>query len=259
MLLGCGKMGSALLGRWLANGLAPESVSVVEPHPSDWLRAQGLALNGEIGLPPSVCVIAVKPQVMEEALPAVSNFGNGQTLYISIAAGKRIEYFESKLGSNTPIVRSMPNTPAAIGHGITAITRNKHVSDEQAAVAKSLLSAVGETIDLADERLIDSVTAVSGSGPAYVFLLIETLAAAAMEQGLPRQTAEKMAIATVAGAGRLAQAGQGTPAHLRESVTSPAGTTAAALKILMDEKSGLQALISRAVEAAAERSRELGR
>ncbi|MDE0530807.1 MAG: pyrroline-5-carboxylate reductase [Albidovulum sp.] len=258
MLLGCGKMGSALLSRWLSDGLGPDAVSVIEPCPSNWLKDQNVTINGEIGSPPSVCVIAVKPQVMDNALPAVSQFGNGPTLFISIAAGKRIDFFEKELGPRTPIIRSMPNTPASIGQGITAVTRNSRASDDHVAVAKSLLSAVGETVELPDEALLDAVTAVSGSGPAYAFLLIETLTAAGVEQGLTRETAEKLAIATVAGAGRLAKSGQGTPAFLRESVTSPGGTTAAALKILMDGETGLQPLMSRAVEAAAERSRELG-
>ena len=258
LLLGCGKMGSALLGGWLSDGLHPKSVSVIEPQPSEWLKKQNINVNGEIDMPPSVCIIAVKPQAMEEALPAVSKFGNGPTLFVSIAAGKRIEYFEKALGLQTPIIRAMPNTPAAIKHGITALTRNEHASDEHVAAAKSLLSSVGEIVDLENESMMDAVTAISGSGPAYVFLLIETLAAAGEEQGLPRRTAEKLAIATVSGAGQLAQAGQGSPAYLRESVTSPGGTTAAALNILMDRESGLQSLMSKAVEAATERGKELG-
>ena len=258
LLLGCGKMGSALLGRWLSNGIDAGSVSVIEPNPSEWLSQQGVSLNRGGGLAPTVCIIAVKPQAMDAALPAVSEFGGGATLFISIAAGKRIEFFEDMLGSGTPVVRAMPNTPAAIGKGITAISRNSHASDGQFAIAQSLLSAVGETVELQDESLMDAVTAVSGSGPAYVFLLIETLTAAGVEQGLPLQTAEKLALATVAGAGQLAKLGGDTPAKLRESVTSPAGTTAAALEVLMDGRSGLQPLMSRAVEAAAERGRQLG-
>ena len=259
VLLGCGKMGSTLLQRWLAQGLDASAVTVIEPNPSDWIRSQSVRLND--GLPasaPSMCVIAVKPQAMLEALRSVKSLGGGTTLFLSIAAGFTIGGLAAALGQGTKIIRAMPNTPAAVGMGISALVGGSEVSDSDMLVAESLMSAAGDTVRLSRESQIDAVTAVSGSGPAYVFHLIEALVEAAEREGLPRETALKLAKATVAGAGRLAMDSGDSPARLRENVTSPGGTTAEALKVLMDNDAGFRPLLKRAVKAAADRGRELG-
>lgn len=259
VLLGCGKMGSALLAGWLRGGLPATAVHVIEPAPSEWLKGSGVALNGPLPADPAVVLLAVKPQMMGTALPRLSAMGGGKTLVISIAAGTRIAAFEAVFGPGTPVVRAMPNTPAAIGRGITAIARNADVSDSDFALAEGLLSAVGQVVRLQSEAQIDAVTAVSGSGPAYVFHLIETLAAAGVAEGLPADLAMQLAKATVAGAGELAMQASEDPAQLRVNVTSPGGTTAAALEVLMAQDTGFPALLTRAVRAAAERGRELGK
>jgi pyrroline-5-carboxylate reductase len=259
VLLGCGKMGSALLKGWLDGGLPAGAVHVIEPRPSEWLQGAGVALNGRLPEAPAVALVAVKPQMMAEALPAMTALGGGRTLIVSIAAGTPIRAFEATFGAGTPVVRAMPNTPAAIGQGISAIIGNSEASDEQLALAESLLSSVGEVVRLDREDQLDAVTGVSGSGPAYVFHLIEALAAAAEAEGLPADLALRLARVTVAGAGALAQQTGADPAQLRRDVTSPNGTTQAGLEVLMDEASGLRPLIRRTVRAAAARSEELGR
>ncbi|GGH34375.1 pyrroline-5-carboxylate reductase [Cribrihabitans marinus] len=259
VLLGCGKMGSAMLAGWLEGGLPPRSVWVVDPAPSDWLRGTGVNLNADLPETPAIVLVAVKPQMMGEALPGHSALGGGGTLFVSVAAGTSIATYESLLGAGTPVVRAMPNTPAAIGRGITALIGNAATGEADLARAEALLSAVGQTVRLQDESQMDAVTGVSGSGPAYVFHLIETLAAAGAAQGLPEDLAMRLARATVAGAGALAEAADETPGELRVNVTSPNGTTQAALEVLMDEKTGFPALLARAVAAATERSKELSR
>jgi len=259
VLLGCGKMGSAMLAGWLKGGLPASSVWVLDPNPSDWLKAQGVHLNDPLPVSPAIVLIAVKPQMMGAALPQLAALGGGTTLFLTVAAGTTIATYEAVLGAATPIVRAMPNTPAAIAKGITAITSNAHASEAHLALAAALLSAVGQVVRLDGEHQMDAVTAVSGSGPAYVFHLIETLAAAGAAEGLPPALAMQLAKATVAGAGALAEAAEEDPAQLRVNVTSPGGTTAAALNVLMDEGRGFPALLKEAVHAAAERGRELGR
>ena len=259
VLLGCGKMGGAMLEGWLAGGLAPSSVWVIDPYPSEQVKAAGVQVNVALPASPAVVVIAVKPQMMGEALHQVAALGGGETLFLSIAAGTTISVFESNFGELTPIVRAMPNTPAAIGRGITALVGNAQVSDPALAMAEGLLAAVGQTVRLEDEADMDAVTAVSGSGPAYVFHLIETLAKAGEAEGLAPDLAMTLAKATVAGAGALAETAEEDPTQLRVNVTSPNGTTQAALEVLMDEGSGFPVLVRRAVKAAADRSRELGK
>lgn len=262
VLLGCGKMGSAMLQGWLANGLHASAVSVIDPYPSEWVQglvADGLTLNGDVPENPAIVLIAVKPQMMGDALPVLRPLGDGKTVFLSIAAGTSIASFAALLGENTPIIRAMPNTPAAIARGITALVGNELIDESQLAMAEGLLSAVGQTVRLDDEIHMDAVTAVSGSGPAYVFHLIETLAAAGVAQGLSADLAMKLAKATVAGAGQLAEDANEDPAQLRINVTSPAGTTAAALDVLMDEEVGFPTLLNKAVKAAADRGRELGK
>lgn len=259
VLLGCGKMGSAMLAGWLRQGLPAASVWVMDPNPSDWLKSTGVHINAALDAAPAIVIIAVKPQMMGAALPSLQSLGGGQTLFVSVAAGTSIATYETILGPDTPVVRAMPNTPAAVGRGITALIGNAHVSAPALALAETLLRAVGETVRLESEDQIDAVTGVSGSGPAYVFHLIETLAAAGVAQGLPEALAMQLAKATVAGAGALAQQAEESPEQLRINVTSPNGTTQAALEVLMDQGSGFPALLERAVAAAADRSRELSR
>ncbi|WP_341368892.1 pyrroline-5-carboxylate reductase [Yoonia sp. BS5-3] len=257
VLLGCGRMGSAMLKGWLRNGLPPAAVWVIDPNPSDWLKAQGVNMGGDLPENPAIAIVAVKPQMMTAALPDVKILGNGSTLVISIVAGTLIATFEAILGAQTPVIRAMPNTPAAIGRGITALIGNAHATDAHLALGDTLLAAIGQTVRLDHEDQMDAVTAVSGSGPAYVFHLIETLANAGAAQGLGPELALQLARATVAGAGALAEEADETPSELRVNVTSPGGTTQAALDVLMDETTGFPALMPRAVKAAADRSKAL--
>lgn len=259
VLLGCGKMGSAMLEGWLAQGVPPASVHVIEPYPSDWLKSTGVHLNEPLPAAPAIVLLAVKPQMMGAALPQVVALGGGDTLFLSIAAGTTIASFEETFGAATPIIRAMPNTPAAVGRGITAITGNPRASETDLQLAEALLSAVGQVVRLEGEHQMDAVTAVSGSGPAYVFHLIEALAAAGETEGLPAELAMQLARATVCGAGELAQQSPEPASQLRINVTSPGGTTAAALAVLMDAETGFPPLLRRAVKAAADRGRELGK
>jgi len=259
VLLGCGKMGTALLTGWLAAGLPAASVWVLEPNPSDWLKSTGVHINAALPPAPAVALVAVKPQMMGAALPALQALGNGTTLFISIAAGTPMAAFQAALGDQTPIVRTMPNTPAMVGRGITGICGNAQAGAQGLALAHTLMLAVGQVVELDGEHQIDAVTAVSGSGPAYVFHLIEAMAAAGEAEGLPPGIAMQLARATVCGAGELAHRAPETAAQLRINVTSPAGTTAAALAHLMDPDTGLPPLMRRTVHAAAERGRELGK
>jgi pyrroline-5-carboxylate reductase len=257
VMLGCGKMGSAMLAGWLSRGLDPGAVHIIDPHPSEWLKAQKVAINGPLPAAPAVLMIAVKPQMMAEALPQVARFGGGGTLILSVAAGTPIAAFEAAFGSGASVVRAMPNTPAAIGKGITAIVGNAAAGSADLSLAETLLSAIGQVVRLDGEDQIDAVTAVSGSGPAYVFYMIDALAAAGAAEGLPADLAMRLAKATVAGAGALAEAATETPETLRINVTSPGGTTQAGLGVLMDEQGGLMPLMRGTVAAAAARSREL--
>lgn len=257
VLLGCGKMGSAMLEGWLAGGLPSTSVWVQDPYPSEWVKASGVHVNETLPETPAIVLIAVKPQVMAEALPVLKPMGNGETLFISVAAGIGCASYEAMLGDKTPIIRAMPNTPAAVGRGITAIIGNAMASADMMDLAESLLKAVGQVVRLESEAQMDAVTGVSGSGPAYVFHMIETMAAAGEAQGLAPDLAMALAKATVAGAGALAEAADETPAQLRVNVTSPNGTTQAGLEVLMNEETGLPPLIRKTVAAAADRSREL--
>jgi len=251
-----------MLQGWLAEGLPKSAVHVIDPEPSAWLKAlakEGLHLNTGLPPDPAIALIAVKPQMMGDALPALRALGNADTLFLSVAAGTPIDAFEAAFGDQSPIIRAMPNTPAAVGRGITAIVGNAAVSTTQMALAETLLSAVGQTVRLENEAQMDAVTAVSGSGPAYVFHLIETLAAAGEAEGLSGELAMQLARATVAGAGALAEQADESPSQLRINVTSPGGTTAAALEVLMDPETGFPALLRRAVRAAANRSKELSK
>jgi len=257
VLLGCGKMGSAMLEGWLANGVPNTSVWVIDPNPSDWLQGTGVHINTDLPAAPAIVLIAVKPQMMGDALPAIAAMGNGGTLFVSVAAGTPISVFEQMLGGKSPIIRAMPNTPAAVGRGITAIIGNPHATPVHLDLSQALLEAVGQVVRLQSEEQMDAVTGVSGSGPAYVFHMIECMARAGEAEGLAPDLAMQLAQATVAGAGALAEAADESPAQLRKNVTSPNGTTQAGLDVLMNESNGLPDLMTRTVKAAADRSREL--
>ena len=256
VLLGGGKMGSAMLGGWLVQGLTADAVWVVDPAPSDWVMGTSAHVNTDLPDDPAVVLIAVKPQMMAQALPGIADLGVNDTVFVSIAAGPPVSAFEQALGIRA-IVRAMPNTPAAIGPGITAICANA-AGMPCLGEAEALLSAIGSVVRLDDESQMDAVTGVSGSGPAYVFHLIETMAAAGVAQGLPEALALQLAKATVAGAGALAMSADESPGQLRQNVTSPNGTTQAALEVLMNDAEGFPALLRKAVEAAARRSRRQG-
>ncbi len=261
VLLGCGKMGSAMLEGWLGRGLVLNRTWVIDPHPSDWVRdlaIRGLHLNAALPAAPAVVLIAVKPQMMGAALGQIAGFG-GVALIMTVAAGTTIASYEAVFGPATRIVRAMPNTPAAVGRGITAIVGNAAATAADLAQAEALLSAVGQVVRLQGEHQMDAVTALSGSGPAYVFHLIEAMAAAGEAEGLPADMAMTLARATVCGAGELAWRATETAAQLRVNVTSPGGTTAAGLSVLMDPGTGLPPLLRRAVKAAADRGRDLGK
>ncbi|MBI3672537.1 MAG: pyrroline-5-carboxylate reductase, partial [Rhizobiales bacterium] len=260
-LVGAGKMGGALLEGWLKGGAEARRIVVLDPAPPPEVKAvieaHGVRLNPPVAqvTDAEVVVIAVKPQVMEDVLPGVVALKSARPLILSVAAGKTIASFERHFGSDTAVIRTIPNTPAAIGRGITAMASNPHVSAAQEALARTLLSAVGEVVTVADESLIDAATALSGSGPAYVFYLTECLAAAGAKAGLPEDLAMQLARATVAGAGELMRVTGLPAATLRQNVTSPKGTTHAALQILMADN-GMQPLFDRPIAAATKRSRE---
>jgi pyrroline-5-carboxylate reductase len=260
VLVGAGKMGGALLDGWLRSGLDPAKVAVIEPRPSAHvatLAARGIRLNPDAGglTGAAAIVIAVKPQVAGEAVPAVAPMIGASTVVVSIMAGRTLQFLSRALKTPCALVRAMPNTPAAIGRGIT-VAVGPNADKVQRELAQRLLAATGTVEWVDDEKLMDAVTAVSGSGPAYVFLLAEALAQAGVAAGLPPHLAEKLARETVAGSGELLQRSNLDAAALRENVTSPGGTTAAALALLLGEN-GLVTLMKKAVAAATKRSREL--
>src|SRR6266849_3982146 len=260
VLIGAGKMGGALLEGWIGLGVDPASIVAIEPQPAasiEALAARGVRINPD---PASICpdaiVIAVKPQIAAEIMPNAASLMSPSTVVISIMAGRTIAFLASALPHNAAVVRAMPNTPAAIGRGITVAVANSRVSSAQRQLADALLRATGAVEWIDDETLMDAVTAVSGSGPAYVFLLTESLARAGEKAGLPAELAVRLARATVAGSGELLHRSSIDAAVLRQNVTSPGGTTAAALEVLM-APDGLDLLMERAIAAATRRSREL--
>jgi pyrroline-5-carboxylate reductase len=259
VLVGAGKMGTAMLEGWLALGLPAHQAAVIEPHPSPAVNAlakRGLVINpAETGKATAI-VLAVKPQVAPGVVPGLAPWVGNDTLVVSIMAGRTLASLQSMLPAARAVVRAMPNTPAAIGRGMTVAVANAHVAAVQRQLAHRLLTANGAVDWIEDEALMDAVTAVSGSGPAYVFLLAESLARAGVAAGLPAELAERIARATVAGSGELLHLSPLPAATLRENVTSPGGTTAAALSVLMGAD-GFDRLLEQAVAQAARRSREL--
>jgi pyrroline-5-carboxylate reductase len=263
LLVGCGKMGGAMLRGWLARGMRPGNAVAVEPQAEALgdLAGSGIvhvtqAASIAKDFSPGVLVLAVKPQFMDEAIDHYARFVRPEVLVLSIAAGKTIAYFRQHLGAKAAIVRAMPNTPAAIGRGISVAVADKPVTKAQRDLADTLLSACGEVAWVDDEDLINPVTALSGGGPAYVFLLMEAMAEAGRNAGLPADLAMRLARVTVSGAGELARLSGEPAAQLRQNVTSPRGTTLEALKVLMADD-GIQPLFDRAIAAATRRSREL--
>jgi pyrroline-5-carboxylate reductase len=263
VLVGAGKMGGAMLEGWLNRGVRPDQVVVLDPTPPAEVArllagrriAQNPELHGVSGI--EVVVLAIKPQMFDDVLPGLAqSLGDRRPLILSIAAGRTIAGIERRFGADAPVVRAMPNTPAAIGRGISAMVANRGVSAAQRTLARMLLGAVGEVVVLDDEGQLDAVTAVSGSGPAYIFYLTECLAEAGAAAGLPGELALRLARATVSGSGELMAVSGLAASTLRENVTSPKGTTYEALRVLM-AADGLKPLMVRAVAAAARRSREL--
>jgi pyrroline-5-carboxylate reductase len=260
-LAGAGKMGGAMLTGWLAGGLDPKRVVVIEPQPSPEIAAfaaKGVRLNPQAKDAGAVdtLVVAVKPQSFREAGAMLKPFAGPATLVVSIMAGATIASISDVCGG--AVVRAMPNTPAAIGRGITVAVAAGNVSAAQRIVADALLRATGAVEWVDDETLMDAVTAVSGSGPAYIFLLAEELARAGVEAGLPAELATRLARETVAGSGELLRRSDASSATLRQNVTSPGGTTAAALEVLMGPD-GMQPLMIKAIAAATKRSKELAK
>lgn len=266
VLVGAGKMGGALLSGWLDKGLPPKQVFVRDPSPTPdvarLIAERGIPLNFSIAdlaaRNPSVVLLAVKPQAMESVLPELRALVSPDTLFLSIAAGTSLLRLKELLGGDIAAVRAMPNTPAAIGRGITAAFANAQATAEQRVLASDLLAAVGEVGWVDSEPQIDAVTAISGSGPAYVFYMTECLAAAGEALGLAPELAMQLARATVSGSGEMLHQLPDEAGVLRKNVTSPGGTTAAALDVLMGE-GGLSPLMRRATAAARDRARELGR
>lgn len=262
LIFGAGKMGGAMLHGALKAGWPAHLVTVIDPNPSDTLRAEaareGFALNpADAVRPADLVLLAIKPQMLDSAAATLANCASAETVLVSILAGKSVGDLKARLPAVNKIIRAMPNTPAAIGRGITGAYATANLSDAERALALALLRTTGRVEWVDNEGLIDSVTAVSGSGPAYVFHLVETLARAGEEVGLPADLAMRLARATIEGAGELLfQESETAPATLRQNVTSPGGTTAAALEVLM-APDGLQPLMTQAVKAARARARAL--
>ena len=263
LLVGCGKMGTALLRGWLSAGLDATQFYVQEPNPDAALSALGVHLDVETAAleaaKPSVIILAVKPQLAVEVLPPIALLAAPETLVVSLMAGVSINTMSDLLGGEAAFVRTMPNTPAAMGEGMTALYASSGTQDAQKETAQALLAAVGQTVWLDNEKSIDAVTAISGSGPAYVFHMVEALAAAAVNLGLPQDMAGQLAAQTVIGSAAMLRDDGADPRQLRVNVTSPGGTTEAALDVLMGDTGGLVDLMRRAAQAATARAGELAK
>ena len=259
VMVGCGFMGQALLEGWLAKSVPRESLFVVDPNPSEWLSQQdGINVNADLPTSPAVIVIATKPQNLTAVLPSLTHLGNANSVVVSIAAGVGVSVFEDAFGAATPIVRAMPNLPATIRKGITALHYNPRVTNSQKQLVAELFQASGAAIQIDDEQDLHAVTALSGSGPAYVFALAEALMNAGEGLGLSTDVAKSLAIQTLAGAANMLAQGASDANSLKAAVTSKGGTTAAGLAQFDHDDHGITDLVERTLEAAASRSRELG-
>jgi pyrroline-5-carboxylate reductase len=265
LLVGCGKMGQAMLGGWIDHDIDPANIVVVDPNSQNLSVAQklgGQAVPVASEIPgkfhPDVIVLAVKPQVIGDVLPTFRAFAEKGSLVMSVAAGTKIATFETAFGTTAAVVRAMPNTPAAVHQGMIVCCPNGQVSVGQKNLCDNLMQAIGSVAWIEDESLMDAVTGLSGSGPAYIFYMIEAMSEAGIKAGLPEDLAVQLAQETVAGAGALARQSNETAAELRTNVTSPNGTTAAGLAVLMNKENGLGPLMEKTVAAATARSRELG-
>lgn len=262
VLMGAGKMGGAMLEGWLAGGLDADGLTVLDPNAGEPLqalaRSHGFALNPPLEsiAEPEALVLGVKPQMLDAAAPALAHLAGPATLVVSILAGKTMANLAARAPRATAFVRAMPNLPASVRRGVTGVAASAAVSDAQRRMTTALLSGIGAVEWVPAEDMIDAVTAVSGSGPAYVFHLVECLTEAGVAAGLPPEAAARLARGTIEGAGELLHRSDLDPATLRQNVTSPGGTTAAALEILMAEN-GMKALMRRAVAAARHRASEL--
>ena len=263
LLVGCGKMGSALLQGWLNAGLEAAQFFVQEPNPDGALADLGVHLNVDTGAlqeaAPSVIILAIKPQLAVDVLPSIALLAAPETLVISLMAGVSINTMSDLLGGEAAFVRTMPNTPAAIGAGMTALYASSGTQEDQKAAAEALLAAVGQTVWLDTEKALDAVTAISGSGPAYLFHMVEALAAAGVNLGLQQDMAAQLAMQTIIGSASMLREDEADPRQLRVNVTSPGGTTEAALDVLMGDSGGLVDLMRRATQAAAARAGELAK
>jgi pyrroline-5-carboxylate reductase len=253
-------MGGAMLKGWLADGLAPERVLVIDPHaadlPADVTVARSIDQVAD-GTSGDVIVLAIKPQVMADLLPSFSRLGAAGGVFLSVAAGKTLSFLSTQLGDGARVVRAMPNTPAAVGRGACGLFAGAGVSDTQKARCEELLAVSGLVAWVESEALIDAITAVSGSGPAYVFHLVEAMAQAGESLGLSADVAQALARQTIVGAGELLHQSPDSASQLRTNVTSPGGTTAAALAVLTDAETGLPPLMMRAMAACSQRAKEL--
>lgn len=265
LVIGCGKMGGSILHGYLRKNPEVADIRVIEPN--ETIRAELKAecitafekLSDLDKFIPDVVFTAVKPFLIGDIIDELKTFAEQGATFFTIIAGKKMEFFTTHLGEKTPIIRAMPNTPASIGKGITGLIANEYVSDVQKQNVENLLAGCGEIVWLKNESEIDAVTAISGSGPAYIFHLTEALCAAAKALNLSDETAEKLAKATVIGSAYLMEQSGIDPAILRQNVTTPNGTTAAALNILMDEQTGFESLMKKATKAAEQRSVELAK
>ena len=262
LLVGAGNMGEAMLRSWVLNKVNELSLFVLEPNPSDWLKSvfeKGLVVLNPKRTPKEIdiCIFAVKPQTLEEVLGKMRQKISKRTLIISIVAVKNFRFFQSIFKFNQPLIRVMPNTPVEINQGISAIVADQFADHFHIKCVEELFDSLGETVLLRTESEIDAVTAISGSGPAYIFNLIENLIESAKDLGLTSKLSKKLIIQTIVGAGILAGSSKQHPGKLREKVTSPAGTTEAALNVLMHKKLGWGPIIAKAVHAAHNRSKEL--
>tara|TARA_Y100000590_G_scaffold469993_1_gene661178 strand:- start:481 stop:1299 length:819 start_codon:yes stop_codon:yes gene_type:complete len=263
LLIGGGKMGAALVQGWLSKGFSKTKISIIEPNEVNSSKLINLGLkvfdslaSFDRSVKQSVVILAVKPQIIESVALELKNVMIDNNVILSIAAGVNLEFLNKCIGRNTAIVRAMPNTPAQISAGITVLCKNNFCSDEDVAITNELMSSVGQTEWVDEEFLFDAVTAISGSGPAYLFYYLECLENAGVNIGLPRDLSKKLSMYTVLGAANLCSLSAKTPLSLREEVTSIGGTTEAGLKVLMGER-GLEDIIEKTVKAASERSKEI--